>query len=218
MFALRKLRRYEEVLHVNESLPFKTPRSWRWDVLYRSNQKEKVLEEVGDYTDIGLFRMAQQYGDTSTMGLFYRNYCLQLKKSDAVRKDPFSAFYLAVMEFRMGKIDEAEKALKQTSTLRDQQRQQHMLGLLYAATGRKEKATEVIDYLLLHENEFDHGVTRYYVAKIEAELNDKAKSVDFLRQAVAKGFEFRPSLFEFDGDLGNMLNYQPFIELVTPKE
>ncbi len=84
--------------------------------------------------------------------------------------------------------------------------------------GRKEKAGEIVDDLLQHENEFDHGVTRYYAAKIESELNDKEKSVDFLRQAVAKGFEFRQDLFEFDGDLKNVVNYPPFVELVTPKE
>ena len=63
-----------------------------------------------------------------------------------------------------------------------------------------------------------NGITRYYTAKIEAELGHKEKSVEYLREAIARGMEFREELFEFDADLKNLLDYPPFIALVKPRE
>src|SRR5258706_9634851 len=133
-------------------------------------------------------------------------------------RGPWPKFILAVMMFRMGETVEAEALLQDDATLPDRQRRIHMLGLLYAATGRKEKAGEIVNDLLQHENEFDHGIARYYAAKIEAELNNKEKCVDLLRQAITKGFEFRQDLFDSDADLKKMGDYPPFLDLVAPKE
>ena len=108
--------------------------------------------------------------------------------------------------------------MQQNLPVVDRPRRIHQLGLLYAATGRETKANEIIGQILATENEFNSGIIRYYVAKIEAELGHKEKSVDYLRQSIARGNEYREDLYQFDGDLGNLLDYPPFIELVTPKE
>jgi len=85
-------------------------------------------------------------------------------------------------------------------------------------TGQEEKANKIIEALLTHENQYDNGLTRYYVAKIEAGLGHKEKSIEYLQQSIARGMEFREELFEFDADFKDLLDYPPFIELVTPKE
>ena len=114
-------------------------------------------------------------------------------------------------------IPEAEKLLKQENPIVEHQRRIHQLGILYAVTGRPDKAKEVIDDLLAHENPYNGSFTRYFIAKIQLALGNKDKSIDYLQQSLKKGMEFGEELFEYDSDLKDLLDYPPFIELVKPK-
>jgi tetratricopeptide (TPR) repeat protein len=134
------------------------------------------------------------------------------------QKQTWSTFIRAVMMFRLNKnIPEAERILKQENPILEHQRRIHQLGILYAVTGRPDKAKEVIDDMLSHENPYNGSITRYYIAKIELALGNKDKSIDYLQQSLKKGMEFGEELFEYDSDLKDLINYPPFIELVKPK-
>ena len=232
--ALMKLKQYTEIQTLTDNFNFKIKLpeilGKRWIALFFLNKKEQANTEHNKYlltekpTDnvysISLFRAAQLQGDTITMRNTYKRFTQYLKAwNENLWGKTFLKFHLAVMMYKTkDNIPEAEKLLQQELPVVPRPRRIHQLGILYAVTDREEKANQVIQDLLSHENEFDNGVTRYYAAKIEAELHHKEKSVEYLRQSIAKGMEFREELFEFDADLKNLLDYPPFIELVKPKE
>jgi tetratricopeptide (TPR) repeat protein len=188
--------------------------------------KEKALEAI-EHSNLnlnqsnigqamGYFRFCQIRNDTSGMHYFYNQFLKATENLD--EKTTWVQFLKSVLFFRIGKIKEAEHLLSRDLPVVDRQRRIHMLGLLYAATGRKELAQQVVADLLEHETKFDNGVTRYYAGKVEAGIGNKEMSVNYLREAIAKGCEFREDLFQFDADLVNLFDYPPFVELVTPKE
>jgi len=193
-----------------------------WKTIYKLHGKDAAMAEFEKHpiptaaTNLGFyaayFRYCQIQNDTSGMHYFL-NHFPQLPSG------PSGAEFLkAVMLFRMGRTSEAERSLTTNLPTVERQRRIHMLGLLYAATGRTALAQKTIGDLLSNEAEFDNGITRYYVAKIEAEMGNKETSVNYLKEAIARGFEFRQDLFEFDADLKNLFGYPAFIDLVTPKE
>jgi tetratricopeptide (TPR) repeat protein len=202
----------------------------RWLALYYLNKKDQADKEIGNFlltakptaliSNITTFRVALLQGDTVAMAATYGQFKkFILAWDDSVLNASFYKFHLAVMMFRSkDNIAEAEKMLSQNMAVVPRPRRLHQLGILYAVTGRPEQANDVIKDLLSHENPYDNGITRYYVAKIEAVLGHKEESVEYLRQSIDKGMEFREELFEFDADLKNLFDYPPFIALVTPKE
>ena len=225
--ALLKLRRHEEVVQLTSSLPFKiiaSIRVNRWRSLYFLNRNETADKEVADFfldnrhtsaPHMALFRAALIKNDTAAATLNYHrfmSYEKQLKQTNV------QLFVRAVMMFRMNdNISEAEKILSQDLLIGNRNRRIHQLGILYAVSGRPEKAKEVIDDMLAHENLHDNGFTRYYIAKIELALGNKDKSMEYLQQSLKKGMEFGEDLFEYDSDLKDLFDYSPFIELVKPK-
>ena len=235
--ALMKLNRYEDVIAMTDGLGFRVKQheisTRRWQSLYFLGKIDQVEKELGDYLrtakpnsygllipSISIFRAAQLQGDTTSMAKVYRQFKQYIQGWDErAMEKTFLKFAYAVMMYRAkDNIEEAERLLQQNLPVVDRPRRIHQLGLLYAATGRETKANEIIGQILATENEFNSGIIRYYIAKIEAELGHKEKSVDYLRQSIARGNEYREDLYQFDGDLGNLLDYPPFIELVTPKE
>lgn len=233
--ALIKLKQYDEVVALTDNFSFKKVIPGillkRWISLYLTNRKEQVFKELDKHTatlipiknyypHMALFRYGQLHGDSVFMLNLYDRFT-QLTKvwDEKMHEKTWSKFVVAVMMFRTKKnIPEAENLLNQNLPIVPRPRRMHQLGILYAVTGREAKANEVIEDLLSHENEFDNGLTRYYVAKIEAELGHKEKSVEFLSQSIDKGMEFREDLFEYDADLKKLMDFPPFIELVRPKE
>ena len=235
--ALMKLNRYEDVVALIDGLGFKIKQHEislkRWQSLYFLGKIDQVEKELGDYLStaqpdsygllipsISIFRAAQLRGDTASMDKVYRQFKEYIQGWDErAMEKTFLKFAYAVMMYRAkDNIEEAERLLQENLPIVDRPRRIHQLGLLYAATGREAKANEIIGEILAAENQFNSGIIRYYAAKIEAELGHKEKSVDYLRQSIARGNEYREDLYQFDGDLGTLLDYPPFIELVTPKE
>ena len=231
--ALIKLKRFDEVEKLIGSLHFDyvLPVLWtkRLRVMYYQNRKDPADKELADYFSLGkpfsvsqvphmaLFRAALLMGDTAAASNMYRQFLKYEEQLDQNLQNALS-FIRAVMMFRMNKnMPEAERILKQDNPVVEHQRRIHQLGILYAVTGRPDKAKEVIDDMLAHENPYNGSVTRYYIAKIELALGNKDKSVDYLQQSVKKGMEFGEDLFEYDSDLKDLLDYPPFIELVKPK-
>jgi tetratricopeptide (TPR) repeat protein len=230
--ALIKLKRYDEVEKLTGSLGFdnllSVIRTKRWLALYYQNRKELADKELAEYFSsirpvsvyqfphMSLFRASLLQNDTAAASLLYRrflNYEEQLNQAQT-----WSGFIRSVMMLRMNKnIAEAEKLLKQENPIVEHQRRIHQLGILYAVTGRPDKAKEVIADMLAYENPYNGSFTRYYIAKIELALGNKDKSIDYLQQSVKKGMEFGEELFEYDSDLKDLLDYPPFIELVKPK-
>ena len=236
-WALMKLNRYEDVIALTDDLGFHIKQHEisirRWQSMYLVGQIDQVEKELGSYLStakpdsygllipsISIFRFAQLQRDTTSMDKVYRQFKEYIQGWDErAMEKTFLKFAYAVMMYRAkDDIEEAESLLQQNLPIVDRPRRIHQLGLLYAATGRETKANEIIQDILASENEFNSGIIRYYVAKIEAELGHKEKSVDYLRQSIARGNEYREDLYQFDGDLRNLLDYPPFIELVTPKE
>jgi tetratricopeptide (TPR) repeat protein len=232
--ALIKLKRYDEVEKLTGSLGFdnllSVIRTKRWLALYYQNRTDLADKEFADYYSsdrpvtgyayphMSLFRAALLKGDTAAASLNYRRllkYEVQLNVNTEIT---WSSFIRAVMMLRMNiNIPEAERLLKQENPIVERQRRIHQLGILYALTGRPDKAKEVIDDLLAHENPYNGTFTRYFIAKIELALGNKDKSLDYLQQSLKKGMEFGEELFEYDSDLKDLLDYPPFIELVKPK-
>ncbi|HMG91494.1 MAG TPA: hypothetical protein VK589_15650 [Chryseolinea sp.] len=230
--ALQKLKRYDEVVKLTGSLGFDNLlpiiKNKRWLALYYQNQKDLADKEFADYFSsdrpfsaavfphMSLFRASLLLGDTVAASHLYREF---LKYEYHLnRMTTWSGFIRAVMMFRLNKnIPEAEKLLKQENPVVEHQRRVHQLGILYAVTGRPDKAKEVIDDMLAHENPYNGSLTRYYIAKIELALGNKDKSIDYLQQSLKKGMEFGEDLFEYDSDLKDLLDYPAFIELVKPK-
>ena len=230
--ALIKLKRYDEVEKLTGSLGFdnllSVIRTKRWLALYYQNRKELADKELAEYFSsirpvsvyqfphMSLFRASLLQNDTAAASLLYRrflNYEEQLNQAQT-----WSGFIRSVMMLRMNKnIAEAEKLLKQENPIVEHQRRIHQLGILYAVTGRPDKAKEVIADMLAYENPYNGSFTRYYIAKIELALGNKDKSIDYLQQSLKKGMEFGEELFEYDSDLKDLLDYPPFIELVKPK-
>lgn len=227
--ALLKLRRHEEVVQLTSSLPFKiiaSIRVNRWRSLYFLNKNETADKEVADFfldnrpthvvPHMALFRAALIKNDTAAATLNYHQFMRYEKQLKQIAN--VQLFVRAVMMFRMNdNISEAEKILSQDLLIGNRNRRIHQLGILYAVSGRPEKAKEVIDDMLAHENLYDNGFTRYYIAKIELALGNKDKSMDYLQQSLKKGMEFGEDLFEYDSDLKDLFDYPPFIELVKAK-
>jgi tetratricopeptide (TPR) repeat protein len=229
--ALIKLKRYDEVEKLIGSLGFTNILpvllTKRWLALYYQNRKDvadKELEEyyssdrslsVSQFPHMSLFRASLLQGDTAAASRMYQRF---LRYEEQLRSQTWSGFIRPIMMFRLNKnIPEAEKILSKENPIVEHQRRIHQLGILYAVTGRPDKAKEVIDDMLAHENPFNGSVTRYYIAKIELALGNKDKSIDYLQQSLKKGMEFGEELFEYDSDLKDLLDYPPFIELVRPK-
>jgi tetratricopeptide (TPR) repeat protein len=199
--------------------------------MYYQNREDLADKEFEDYFSSGrsvsgyafphmsLFRAALLTGDTAAASQNYRRLLKYEEQLNQVNsKTTWSSFIRAVMMLRMNdNIPEAEKLLKQENPIVEHQRRIHQLGILYAVTGQPDKAKEVIDDLLAHENPYNGSFTRYFVAKIELALGNKDKSMDYLQQSLKKGMEFGEELFEYDSDLKDLLDYPPFIELVKPK-
>jgi tetratricopeptide (TPR) repeat protein len=233
--ALIKLKRYDEVEKLTGSLGLdnllSVIKTKRWLALYYQNRKDLADKEFTDYFSsdrpvtgyafphMSLFRAALLTGDTAAASLNYRRLLKYEEQLNQVNsKTTWSSFIRAVMMLRMNdNIPEAEKLLKQENPIVEHQRRIHQLGILYAVTGRPDKAKEVIDDLLAHENPYNGNFTRYFIAKIELALGNKDKSMDYLQQSLKKGMEFGEELFEYDSDLKDLLDYPPFIELVKPK-
>ena len=232
--ALIKLRQFEKVEELTSNFNFKIKDPEilvkRWISLYFLNKKELADKEVENFLltakaadfipAISLFRVAQLQGDTISMFKTYQRFAQFIKQFDErTLEKTLLKFQLAVMMYKSkDDIAGAEKILQQNLPVVSRPRRIHQLGIFYAGTDREEKANEIIQNLLSHEKSFDNGLPSYYAAKIEAELGHKEKSVEYLRQAIANGIEFRQELFEFDADLKILLDYPPFIELVRPNE
>lgn len=226
--ALLKLKRFDDVVQLTSGFTFKPALNIlvkRWLALYYMNKREIADKEVADYfltnkplnfyPHMSLFRAALIQNDTAGAELNYERYIVFQQQ---IKEVPPSVFVLAVMMFRMhDNIPEAEKILSQDMPVVQRQRRIHQLGILYAVTGRPEKAREVISDMLGHETPYDNGYTRYYVAKIELALGNKDKAVEYLQQSLTKGTEFGEELFEYDSDFKDLLDYPPFIELVRAK-
>ncbi|HEX6891567.1 MAG TPA: hypothetical protein VF141_12745 [Chryseolinea sp.] len=230
--ALIKLKRYDEVEKLTSSLHFSNVipgiKVKRWLALCYLNKKNLADAELEEYFStyrpvsvnyfphMSLFRAALLKGDTASARINYRQF---IKYESQIKSIvTWSGFVKAVMMFRIGdNIAEAEMMLKQELPVVNRPRRIHQLGILYAVTGRPEKAKEVINELLSLENPYDNGTIKYFIAKIELALGDKDKSIDYLQKSVEKGMEFGEELFEYDSDLKDLLDYPPFIELVKPK-
>ena len=232
--ALIKLKRYDEVEKLTGSLGFdnllSVIKTKRWLALYYQKRTDLVDKEFTDYYSsyrpvtgyafphMSLFRAALLTGDTAAASLNYRRLLKYEEQLNVNSKTTWSSFIRAVMMLRMNiNIPEAERLLKQENPIVEHQRRIHQLGILYAVTGRPDKAKEVIDDMLDHENPYNGSFTRYFIAKIELALGNKDKSIDYLQQSLKKGMEFGEELFEYDSDLKDLLDYPPFIELVKPK-
>ncbi len=144
VFALLKLRQFEDVVKLTESFPFKIKsegiRAARLEALYLSNQKEKLIKVMSGNQMMSIFRLAQLHGDTAMMRFCYDQARPSLDKPVSEIHGYFRKFVISVMMFRMGNTVEAEANLKESTILADRQRRIHMLGLLYAATGAKGKS------------------------------------------------------------------------------
>jgi tetratricopeptide (TPR) repeat protein len=227
--ALIKLRRHEEVVQLTSGLTFRiiaSIRVNRWRSLYYLNRNETADKEVADFfidgrptqvfPHMALFRVSLIKNDTAAAALNYHLFSSHEKQLKAIAN--VLLFVRAVMMFRMNDhVAEAEKILSQDLPGVPRFRRIHQLGILYAVTGRPEKAKEVIEDMLAHEDLYDNGFTRYYIAKIELALGNKDKSMEYLQHSLKKGMEFGEDLFEYDSDLKDLFDYPPFIELVRPK-
>ncbi len=233
--AFLRLRRFEEVISLTDTLEYARtsyPLAQRLYALYYLNRKDEASKDLETFLNIAnpstdpgvpsmaLFRTAQLKGDSTYMLKQYKRYEEYMALWDTqTLQHSLAPFVHAVMRFRMkDNIDEAEKQLKSDLPVVSRQRRIHQLGILYAVTGREAEARRVIQDMLSHESKYDNGITRYYVAKIESELGNKDKAVAYLQESMAKGMEYGEALFEYDGDLKNLIDYPPFIELITPKE
>jgi len=231
--ALIKLRRFDEVEKLTSSFGFRKVvrplQVKRWLSLYYANKKEQALKELNDllvrtrssanqFPRMSLFRAAQLVGDTAVMRECYNLFTQDVQENEPTLGKTWAKFVLAVMMFRLNdSIPQAEQILHENLPM-PRSRRIHQLGILYAAIREEEKADAIIAELFSLENEFNRAIIRYYVAKIETELGHKEKAVEYLRQSVSNGMEYSEDLFEFDADFKNLLDYPPFIALVTPKE
>jgi hypothetical protein len=188
-----------------------------------SNEVNAYLRQAkpNEYFMMGLFRAAQRKGDSTSMRDFYHTYQQFVKQwDDQPLAQAQVLFVYAVMMYRAGdNVAEAERMLSSSNLpIVNRQRRIHQLALLYASTGREAKAREVLADLLAHENKYDFGHTRYYCAKVEAELGNKDKAFAYLKESIDKGKEYGDDEFEYDADLRPLLDYPPFIELSRPKD
>ena|GEM_PF-3394204 len=228
-----RLGELDEIIDLTNNLtlkPFGPLLIERWLAMYYTKKTDQLSNEVNvylrqakanEYIMMGLFRAAQRKGDTTSMKDFYHTYQQFVKQWD---DQPLAhaqvEFVYAVMMYRVrDNVAEAERMLSSSDLpIVNRQRRIHQLALLYASTGREAKAREVLADLLAHENKYDFGLTRYYCAKVEAQLGNKDKAVAYLKESIDKGKEYGVDEFEYDADLSSLLDYPPFIELVRPKD
>ncbi|HEX6891566.1 MAG TPA: hypothetical protein VF141_12740, partial [Chryseolinea sp.] len=223
---------FNEILVLTNDLKFKpvsTLLAKRWLAMYYKKETDQLSKEVNaylrqakpnEYFMMTLFRASQLKGDTASMAGFYDTYQQFLEQwTEQTSALAQSQFVYAVMMFRVGEnIAEAERMLSSNLPIVNRQRRIHQLALLYASTGREAKAREVLADMLAHENKYDFGLTRYYCAKIEAELGNKDMAVAYLKEAIEKGMEYGEDQFAYDADLRSLVDYPPFIELSGPKD
>jgi tetratricopeptide (TPR) repeat protein/TolB-like protein len=91
------------------------------------------------------------------------------------------------------------------------------LGSTAARMGDREMAMQISDSLAALDGPFRFGAVPYWQARIAAVLGDRELAVSKLRRALDEGFQVSDA-FHRDGDLIMLRGYEPFDELLRPKD
>jgi TolB-like protein/DNA-binding winged helix-turn-helix (wHTH) protein len=130
------------------------------------------------YTELGRFQKAMEVADLSTRNLpdqyvgWYFAGCIF---ANAGRPERARQIWLNGVRHTEDQLARAEHRGPRT-----------FLGLMYAKLGMRKKALENAQRVLALNP--DHSEVLYFVCKIHAILGDRREAIDYLKQAIAKGF------------------------------
>jgi tetratricopeptide (TPR) repeat protein len=91
------------------------------------------------------------------------------------------------------------------------------MGAIAAQTGDREEAEKVSDQLSRINRPYLFGQHIYWQARIAALLGEPGQAIKLLRESLANGKIFEIGIHN-NPDFESLYNYEPFIELVRPKQ
>ena len=91
------------------------------------------------------------------------------------------------------------------------------LGVIAARRGDKEEATKISEKLRQIDRPYMFGRQTYWRARIAALLGEPEKAVNLLNESFAQGNRFG-AYVHTTIDFESLRDYEPFIELMRPKE
>lgn len=92
------------------------------------------------------------------------------------------------------------------------------LGCIYARLGLPAKAREIIHQIESVKTPYVRGENTYALAEIHAALGEKEKAVDCMKRAYKEGRGMGFGFYAEDFDFLSLVGYEPYEELVKPKD
>lgn len=118
---------------------------------------------------------------------------------------------------RMGRLEEAAAAARQAHAAAPDDHHAHaLIGLIAARRGDREVAERIEVELHDLDDPYRRSALTYYRARIRAQLGDRVRAAELLRQAHSEGLWLGHGV-RVHHDLQSLHGYRPFDELMRPK-
>ncbi len=172
--------------------------------IYRSTQikKANALEYDGYKTYYGLYQ--KQPVDQSTR---YQQALDKFKKAYAVRKSPYSLFYMASCYYALGKFEEASKALKELNEIFPDDESfvplsYYKMAMISVKKGDKESALKSLETLYNYKTGSFKDLALIESARILETMDKRDESLKKYEE-LTRNFPNSPFVEEAKAKLGN---------------